>query len=323
MLDTSARLLRLLSLFQARTTWSGTELAERLEVTTRTIRSDVDRLRSLGYPVHAARGAIGGYRLGAGASLPPLMLDDDEAVAVALGLRSAAAGAIAGIEETSLRALAKLEQILPTRLRSRINAVRTYVLSVPIDDPGPQLDAEILAVVAAACRDHAQLRFEYRAHDLTTSRRTVEPYRVVNWGQRWYLVAWDLERSDWRTFRVDRLDPRMPAGPRFVPRELPRNGDIAAYVSRRVSAAGWRYRARIIVHAPADEVVRRISPAVGVVEPVDEDTCLLDTGADRLETIAVYLSLLGVDFTVTEPPELVSYVRDLSDRYRRATPATT
>lgn len=323
MLDTSARLLRLLSLFQARTTWSAAELAGRLEVTTRTIRADVDRLRSLGYPVHAERGAIGGYRLGAGASLPPLMLDDDEAVAVAVGLRSAAGGGIAGSDEASMRALIKLEQVLPRRLRSRVNAIRSSALSVPIDDPGPQVDAEVLAVIAAACRDRARLRFEYHAHDGSRTRRTVEPHRVVNWGQRWYLVAWDLDRNDWRTFRVDRTEPRPLAGPPFVPRELPGDGDIAAYVSRRVSAAGWRYRARIVVHAPADEVARRITPDVGVVEALDDGTCVLDTGADRLETIAVYISLLGVDFTVSEPPELVAHIRDLADRYRGATTPLT
>ncbi|WP_181773975.1 helix-turn-helix transcriptional regulator [Amycolatopsis pittospori] len=317
MLETSARLLRLLSLLQTPRDWTGTELAERLEVSSRTIRNDVERLRSLGYPVNATRGSAGGYRLGAGADLPPLLLDDEEAVAVAIGLRTAAGGSIAGVEETSLRALAKLEQVLPSRLRRRVNALQAYTIPVPRDEPGPRVDAATLTTLTAACRDHEQLRFGYRAHDGSESVRKVEPYRLVNWGRRWYLVAWDLDRGDWRTYRVDRLTPRVPIGPRFTPRDLPE--DVTDRVRRGVSSAAWRHRADVIVHAPAAEVTARINPAVGTVEAIDATTCLLRTGADSIETMAVYLGLLGCPFEVTEPPQLVDYLRTLADRYRDAT----
>ncbi|MEV6908999.1 YafY family protein [Amycolatopsis sp. NPDC051071] len=316
MLETSARLLRLLSLLQTPRDWTGAELADRLEVSARTIRNDVERLRALGYPVNATRGSVGGYRLGAGAELPPLLLDDEEAVAVAIGLRTAAGGTIAGIEETSLRALAKLEQVLPSRLRRRVNALQTYTIPVPRDEPGPRVDAGTLTTLTAACRDHEQLRFGYQTHDGSESVRKVEPYRLVNWGRRWYLVAWDLDRGDWRTFRVDRLTPRIPAGPRFTPRDLPE--DVTDRVRRGVSSAAWRYRADVTVHASAAEVTGRINPAVGTVEAVDESTCVLHTGADSIETLAVHLGLLGYRFEVTAPACLVDYLRTLADRYRDA-----
>jgi predicted DNA-binding transcriptional regulator YafY len=289
-------------------------------VSTRTVRNDVERLRRLGYPVHAKRGAVGGYRLGAGADLPPLLLDDEEAVAVTVGLRSAAAGAIAGIagiEETALRALAKLEQVLPARLRRRVDALRAATVTVPPQDVAPTVDAGLLTLLAGACRDHERLRFDYRDHSGSSRRRTAEPHRLVTWGRRWYLVAWDPERDDWRTFRVDRITPHLPTGPRFLPRELPED-DVAAYVSRRVSAAAWRYQARITVHAPAAQVAERITPAVGTVEAVDDHTSVLDTGADTVETLAVYIGLLGFDFTVDGPPELLATLRALSARYERA-----
>ncbi|MGW0431748.1 helix-turn-helix transcriptional regulator [Micromonospora sp. NPDC003197] len=321
MLETSARLLRLLSLLQARRDWPGAALAERLNVSERTVRRDVDRLRDLGYPVNATRGTDGGYRLGAGTAMPPLLLDDEEAVAVAVGLRTAAGGTIAGIEETSVRALAKLEQVLPVRLRHRVNAVQTYTEPVPADRPGPVVDPAVLTVLASACRDQDRLRFDYRAHDGSAAVRAVEPYRLVSWGRRWYLVAWDVDREDWRTFRVDRIQPRTPTGPRFPPRDPPEGG-AAAYVARGASAAAWRYRSRVVVHAPAEVVTSRINPAVGVVEAVDEHTCVLHTGADRLDNLAVHLGLLDLDFDVTEPPELVAYLRTLTARYARSTPDT-
>jgi predicted DNA-binding transcriptional regulator YafY len=317
MLETSARLLKLLSLLQSRPDWTGAELAERLGVSGRTVRTDIDRLRGLGYPVDATRGSVGGYRLGAGAALPPLLLDDEEAVAVAVGLRVTAGGGVAGIEETSLRALAKLEQVLPSRLRRRVGAVQSYTVTVPADGPAPSVDPALLSTLAAACRDHETLRMDYRDHGGAASLRVVQPHRLVNWGRRWYLVAWDTARSDWRTFRVDRIEPRTPTGPRFTPRELP-DADLAGYVSGRVSAAAWRYRARVVVHAPATEVLARITPAVGQVEAVDERSCVLHTGADSLDTLAVYLGLLGVDFEVREPRELVNLIGELSDRYGRA-----
>jgi predicted DNA-binding transcriptional regulator YafY len=316
MLETSARLLRLLSLLQTRKDWSGADLAHHLGVTDRTVRRDVDKLRSLGYPVNASSGTTGGYQLGAGASLPPLLLDDEEAVAVAVGLRTAAGGAITGIEETSVRALAKLEQVLPHRLRRRISALQNYTVRIPLGD-GPTVAPEVLTTIANACRDHERLRFDYRDHHDESTLRLVEPHRLVTWGRRWYLVAWDTDRVDWRTFRVDRITPRTPTGPRFDARPLPAE-DIAGYVSKRVSSAAWRYRARVLLHAPAEQITARLHPSVGTVTAVDEQRCVLNTGSDSLDTLVVHLGLLGVDFEVTEPPELVARVRFWAQRYGRA-----
>ena len=317
--ETSARLLRLLSLLQARRDWTGAELAARLAVTTRTIRNDVDRLRGLGYPVDARPGVAGGYRLGAGGALPPLLLDDEEAVAVAVGLRTAASGSIAGIEETSVRALAKLQQVLPSRLRRRVSAFQAYAL--PIPSRGPQADPDVLTVIAGACRDHERLRFDYRAHSGAASRRSVEPYRLVNYQQRWYLVAWDTERHAWRTFRVDRIKPRTPAGPRFTPRALPPDREIAAQVARGVGEATWRYRARVIVHAPASHVRGRL-PIPVEVESLGEDQCAFEPGSDDPQMLALYLGMLDADFTNVDSPELVNALHKLTGRYQRAIDAS-
>lgn len=320
MLETSARLLRLLSLLQTPREWTGPQLAERLGVSTRTVRNDVERLRSLGYPVDATRGAVGGYRLGSGAQLPPLLLDDEEAVAVAVGLRTAASGSISGIEETSLRALAKVEQVLPSRLRRRVNALQTYVASVATNTDQPRVDASALTDLSAACRDHELVRFAYEDRGKSGSRRIVEPYGLVNWGRRWYLVAWDRDREDWRTFRVDRLTLKPPAGPRFTPRELP-DEDLARFVSTRVSAAPRRLAAQITVHAPAEKVAERVPPFAGPIRSVDAGTCVLSTGNENAELLAAYLGMIGFDFTVTDPPELVAAVQALAARYARATTA--
>ncbi len=315
MLETSARLLRLLSLFQSRRDWTSTELAARLGVTTRTVRNDVERLRGLGYPVDARPGVAGGYRLGAGGSMPPLLLDDEEAVAVAIGLRTAASGSIAGLGETSVRALAKLQQILPARLRRRVGALQAHVLPVP--SPGPQVDPEVLTTIAGACRDQERLRFDYRTHSGTASRREVEPYRLVNDRRRWYLVAWDPDRDDWRTFRVDRIDLRTPNGARFTPRDLPPDQEIAARVARGVAEATWRYRARVIVHAPAAHVRGRLPIPVDV-EPLGDDRCAFEPGSDHPHLLALYLGMLDADFEVIDSPELADALRRIADRYRRA-----
>lgn len=319
MLETSARLLRLLSLLQTPREWTGAELGQRLGVSPRTIRNDVDKLRELGYPVLATRGPAGGYRLGAGAAMPPLLLDDEETVAVAVGLRTSAGGAVAGIEEASLRALAKLEQVLPSRLRSRVSSLQSVITPVP-GVAGPLVDPDVLTAIAAACRARERLRFSYVAHDGSASDREAEPYQLVNWGRRWYLVAFDTRRGDWRTFRADRISLRTPGGGRFVPRPLP-SADLAMWVSKRVATAGWRYRARVTVFAPAATVAERIGPYVGTVAAVDEGSCVLDTGSDSLSTLAVYLGMLGYDFRVESPPELASHVRALAERYQRAVPA--
>ncbi|MEA4945382.1 MAG: YafY family protein [Propionicimonas sp.] len=317
MWETSARLLQLLSLLQVRREWTGPELSARLEVSERTVRRDIDRLRALGYPVDATRGSVGGYRLASGADLPPLLLDDEEAVAIAVGLRTAARSPVTGIEEASARALVKLEQVMPARLRGRVSAVAASVVAIPPDAPAPAVDADLVAGLSLAVRDHEVLRFDYVAHGGEETMRRVEPVRLVVWGRRWYLVAWDLGRADWRTFRVDRIGHLWsPSGPRFTPRELPE--DPVVWVARTVSAAGFRVRARLLVHAPASVVSQKISPAVGVVEAVDTDSCVLVTGADHLETIAVYVGFLDADFEVLEPPELTAQVRELAERYVRA-----
>ncbi len=315
MLSASARLLELLALLQSRREWSGADLADRLEVGTRTVRRDVDRLRSLGYPVDARRGVAGGYRLAAGAVLPPLLLDEGEAVAVAVGLRTAAGAGVAGIEETSVRALAKLEQVLPAKLRRRAGAVAAA--TVPYPGGGPLVDGEVLATIAAACRDHQRIRFAYRSGRGDPSRRAAEPLGLVHTGRRWYLVAWDEERTDWRTFRVDRIASAVAAGG-FAPRTPPA-GDLAKYVSEAVSAARDRYQARVLLHAPLAEVAPRVPATVGTLEHVDDGSCLLRTGSDWLGGLAVYVAEIGVDFTVLDPPEFADRVRVLADRFARAT----
>ncbi|MGH3760091.1 helix-turn-helix transcriptional regulator [Actinophytocola sp.] len=315
MLETSARLLRLLSLMQARRDWTGNELASRLDVTLRTVRRDVDRLRDLGYPVTSTPGAAGGYRLEAGAAMPPLLLDDDEAVAVAVGLRTAATGTIAGIEETSVRALAKLEQILPSRLRRRVNALGSTTVSLA--GRGPTVDAALLTSLATACRDRESLRLRYTSADGTHTRRLVEPVRLACTGRRWYLLAWDREAADWRTFRVDRIAGTPAPGPRFPPREPPER-DVAGYISRAISSAPYRYRATIRLHAPAHLAAERVTPASGLVEAVDEDSCLLHVGGPTLADFPVHVAQLGFEFEVLSPPELVEQVRVLAGLFGRA-----
>ncbi|MFB8001025.1 helix-turn-helix transcriptional regulator [Nocardia sp. NPDC056000] len=314
MLETSARLLRLLSLLQSRRDWTGPELAERLRVTTRTIRNDVDRLRELGYPVEAKSGVDGGYRLGAGGALPPLLLDDEEAVAVAVGLRTAAGSSIAGIDETALRALTKLQQILPSRLRHRVSA---FQHTLPVPARGPLVDPDVLTVIATACRDHERLRFDYESHGGASARREVEPYRLVSLRQRWYLMAWDVERDDWRTFRVDRMRPRTPTGPRFTARPIPPDADIATRVERSVGEAVWRFRARVIVHAPASHVRQRLPIQVDI-ETLGENRCAFEPGSDNPQQLALYLGMLGADFEIVDSPELAAALRDLIGRYERA-----
>ena len=316
MLQTSARLLRLLSLFQAQRYWCGADLSQRLEVTGRTLRRDVDRLRSLGYPVYSTSGTAGGYQLGAGATIPPLLLDDEEAVAVALGLRTSASGSVTGIEEASVRALLKLEQVLPPRLRHRVAALHSYIL--PLGTRGPTVDAELLSVIAAACRDHEGIRFNYHNRSGAPSARVVEPHRLVHTGYRWYLAAWDIGRKDWRTFRIDRIEGKLKTSTRFQPRNPP-EGDFATFVSKSLAQTPYPYRARVSLRAPLATVAQRVPPSAGVLEAVDECSCLLDTGSHSLEGITMHLSLLGVDFQVHEPPELIDYIRRLADRLRQAT----
>src|SRR5579859_2523878 len=276
MVQTSARLLRLLSLFQAQRYWSGADLSTRLEVTARTLRRDVDRLRSLGYPVHSTSGIAGGYQLGAGANLPPLLLDDDEAVAVALGLRTSASGGVSGIEEASVRALMKLEQVLPPRLRHRVAALHGFI--VPLKSRGPNVDAAYLSLIAGACRDNEGIRFSYKDRSGSPSARTVEPHRLVHTGYRWYLVAWDTVRNDWRTFRVDRIEGKPKTSARFRPRTPP-DGDFAIFVSKSLSQVQYPYRARVTLQATVEVLAPRIPASAGVLEAIDDNSCLLHTGS--------------------------------------------
>ncbi len=315
---TSSRLLTLLSLLQARRDWPGTELAERLDVSGRTIRRDIERLRELGYPVESMTGPAGGYQLRAGTAMPPLLLDDDEAIAIAVGLRTAAGASVSGIEETAVRALVKLEQVLPSHLRRRVRALQTSTSRLTWDGGGgAQLaDPQDLTLIAAACRDHERLRFTYRARDDTESRREVEPHSLVNAGRRWYLVAWDTGRDDWRTFRLDRLARPTSTSVRFDPRELP-GRDPAAFVKRSLTSAPSRYEARVTVHAPAAHLRTRRWLG-GTIEEVSAERCELRTGDDNLDWLAMRIAMLGCDYDVHEPPELIEKLREVRDRIGRA-----
>ncbi|MBT2517937.1 WYL domain-containing protein [Streptomyces sp. ISL-90] len=332
MLNTSARLLRLLALLQSRPTWTAPELAERLTISTRTVRADIERLRELGYPITGTRGFAGGYRLGAGAQMPPLLLDDDEAVAVAVSLALAPRN-IAGVEESAARALSKLEQVIPSRLRQQVAALRATTeqpraaqRSKPTETPASSAD---LAAIATAIHVGEWCRFRYTrvARGETTAKTTadlesrrVEPYRLVSWRSRWYLVAFDLDRDDWRTFRVDRMRLGGRTFRPFTARSLPE--DASALVLRGIATAGWNARARIIVHAPATSVLERIDPTVGTVEVLTESTSALLTGADSLERIAAYVGMLGFDFNVDYPDELGRLLRVVGTRYLAAAPTS-
>jgi len=332
-LETSARLLALLALLQSRPHWSAPELAGRLDVGERTVRKDMERLRELGYPIDATRGPAGGYRLGDNGRLPPLLLDDDEAVAIAVGL--GAVTGVRGIEEASALALTKLEHVLPGRLRRRVTALHESTSTGPANTgsnvPDPVVDAALLTDLAAAIRDHEAVRVYYRVPGTAEEAVTAEPYRLVNWQQRWYAVARTRgtagratagrDARKWRVFRLDWMTLRVPGGARFAPDPL-LGEDYTGFVLREVAFSGWAVHARITVDAPAAEVLGRINPTVGVVETVDEQHCVLVTGGDSLEIIAVWIGMLGLDFHVTSPPELVAHIRELAGRYRRALPAS-
>jgi predicted DNA-binding transcriptional regulator YafY len=317
---TSQRLLTMLSLLQARRDWPGPELAERLEVSRRTIRRDVERLRELGYPVESLSGPAGGYRLASGAAMPPLLLDDDEAIAIAVGLRTAAGASVEGIEETSIRALVKLEQVLPARLRRRVSALGAATVTMP--GTGPMVDPQELTVIAAACRDGECVRFGYRGRDGAETRREVEPHTLVNRGRRWYLLAWDRGREDWRTFRVDRITRPAATGVRH-PRREPPGRDPGRFVAESIASAPQRFEARVTLRLPAAEARQRFGAAWGTLEPIDERTCEYRTGDYDLDWLALRIAMLGADFEVREPPELVDRLRDLAARIERAVAAAS
>jgi predicted DNA-binding transcriptional regulator YafY len=327
MIETSARLLALLSLLQMRREWTGSELSSRLEVDVRTVRRDVEKLRSLGYPIESARGVAGGYRLGAGGELPPLLLDDAEAVAVAVGLRTAASGSVSGIEEASVRALAKLEQLLPSRLRRRVRTLGEATSAFTFQTE--RVDADLLADVAAACRDTMQVRFSYLTRDERAGERHAEPTAVVYSGSRWYLLAWDLERDDWRTFRIDRIRGRlrnMTPPTRGRSRAVP-GGDPAAYVRSRLQSAGERIAGddtppgRVRVQAPAGKLRGRVPSRWATVEPDGDAASVITTRGPWRQEFLVWMATLGEPFQVLDPPELADAARGLAERLVAATPA--
>ncbi|WP_280446707.1 helix-turn-helix transcriptional regulator [Nocardia brasiliensis] len=315
--DTSARLLRLLSLLQTPRDWPGSELAERLGVTDRTVRRDIDRLRELGYPVEATMGATGGYRLVAGSALPPLLIEDDEAVAIAVGLRAAAGYAVAGIEEASVRALTKLEQVLPAKLRRRVRVLGT-ALAAPVD-AGPAVDPEVLTALAAAVTNRERVRFTYRDAAGRETRRHAEPAGLAPARHRWYLVGYDLDRDDWRVYRVDRIENPQPTAARCVPRELPA-ADPGAYVAgRRTDWGTPTYRLSVTIRAPLHRIAGRIGDDPGELIALDEHSCRLDGERDDApEWLAHRLIGLGVDFEVHESPELIRALHAATRRIHRA-----
>lgn len=309
---TTERVLRLLGLLQRRPSWTASALAAELGVTDRSVRRDVERLRALGYPVHATAGVGGGYRLGAGTRLPPLLLDDEEAIATAVSLRMASGGTVAGAGEAALRALAKLDQVMPPRLRAEVRAV--HGATETLVGPGVQIDAELLVTLARACRDAVRVRFRYPGRDGAERERTVEPVRMVATGRRWYLMAWDADRDGWRTFRLDRMRGAVATTWRFRPREHP---DPVAYVQHAVTGAPYRHLARIRVHATPDEVRELIPPQVGRVEDDRDGWCVLVVGGADLDVLALHTARLGFDVEVLEPAELREAAARLAHRLGR------
>lgn len=311
MLDTSARLLRLLALLQMHRSWSGPELAQRLDVSPRTVRRDVDRLRALGYPVDAVLGKAGGYELGRGSTVPPLLLDDDEAVALVVTLRAAASVGLTGIDDAALRTLSKLDQVIPTRLQRRARTIADAIAT--LSARGPQLDPDVLTAVAVAVRDRQQLRVDYVRHGGAESRRTIEPYRIVHTGTRWYLLAFDLDRDDWRTFRMDRLTPRIPGGPTFTSRPSP-PPDAVTYVLNSVHTSPYRHRCDVTVAAPANQVAAAFGVHAADVESVDADHCRVRAGATSIREAALYFIALDADLDIHAPAELRDHIYALGRR---------
>ncbi|MFB4306417.1 helix-turn-helix transcriptional regulator [Actinomadura sp. GTD37] len=306
---TTERVLRLLALLQRRTSWTAAGLAAELGVTDRSVRRDVERLRTLGYPVRATAGVGGGYRLGAGARLPPLLLDDEEAIATAVSLRMASGGTVAGTGEAALRALAKLDQVMPPRLRAEVRAV--HGATDTLVGPGAEVDAELLVTLARACRDAVRVRFRYAARAGAERERTVEPVRMVATSRRWYLMAWDVDRADWRVFRLDRMRGAAATTWHFKPREHP---DPVAHVQRSVTEAPYRYLARVRLRATPAQVRELVPPQVARVEDDGDGWCLLVAGGDDLDWLAVHVARLGFEAQILEPPELRAAVGVLARR---------
>jgi predicted DNA-binding transcriptional regulator YafY len=316
MAETTSRVLQLLGLLQSRRVWTGEELADRLGVTTRSVRRDVERLRDLGYPVQASKGHGGGYQLGAGAALPPLLLDPDEAVAMAVCLRLAAGGSVAGVGESALRALSKLDQVMPARLRSQVSAVHDTTITLQSNYSDTPVEPDVLMTLARACRDHEHVSAGYVDRAGSSTQRRLEPYQLVTTGRRWYLLAYDRDRQDWRSLRLDRMTEVRALGSTFMPRQAP---DAAAYIRRSISSSPYRYVARVRYRAPENVVAQYFSPASVSIEADGPDACIVTAGADDPERMVFYLALPGCDFEVLEPPEVVRAVGSIAERLRRAT----
>lgn len=315
MSETTSRVLQLLGLLQSRRVWSGEDLAERLGVTTRSVRRDIERLRDLGYPVAASKGHGGGYQLGAGAALPPLLLDPDEAVAMAVCLRLAAGGTVAGVGESALRALSKLDQVMPSRLRHQVSAVHDATVTLTPAAPRDVVEPDVLMTLARASRDREHVTAAYVDRAGNATRRRLEPYQLVTTGRRWYLLAYDRDKLDWRSLRLDRMSEVAAAGTTFTPREAP---DAADYVQRAISTSPYRYVARVRYQAPRDVVAPHFPPGSAQIEDDGADACIVTAGADDPERMALYFAMVDADFEILEPPEVAAAMTVVADRLRRS-----
>ncbi|MFJ8112941.1 helix-turn-helix transcriptional regulator [Streptomyces sp. NPDC096132] len=325
---TSSRLLALLSLLQTHRDRSGEDLAERLDITSRTVRRDIDRLRELGYLITTVKGPAGGYRLEAGTRMPPMLFDDDQAVALAVALRSAATGGTGtAVAEDAVRALATLRQVLPPRLRHRVDLLRITAVPPPAAHDTPQVATQVLVDLSRAIHAREELRFDYTPgpgclgpNGSADAPRRVQPHHLVTWRHRWYLVAWDLDREDWRTFRVDRVRPRTPTGPRFAPREIP-GGHVSAFLTSRFrgndgTTTDWPCQGEVVLHLPAADVAPFVQD--GVVEELGPHHCRLTLGSWSWAGLAAALGRFDTEIEVIGPPQLASAFGDLAARYARA-----
>src|SRR5689334_1161746 len=313
--ETTSRVLQLLGLLQSRRVWTGEELAERLNVTTRSVRRDVDRLRDLGYPVHASKGHGGGYQLGAGAALPPLLLDPDEAVAMAVCLRLAAGGTVAGVGESALRALSKLDQVMPSRLRSQVSAVHDATVTLISPSAAEAVEPDVLMTLARACRDREHVNCGYTDIRGNATQRRLEPYQLVTTGRRWYLLAYDRDKQDWRSLRLDRMADVRALGSTFVARDAP---DAATYVQKSISSSPYRYIARVRYHASEEALAQHFSPASVTIEADGPDACIVTAGADDPERMVLYFATVGYDFEILEPSEVVEAADIVAERLLRS-----
>jgi predicted DNA-binding transcriptional regulator YafY len=317
MSETTSRVLQLLGLLQSRRVWTGEELAERLGVTGRSVRRDIERLRDLGYPVQASKGHGGGYQLGAGAALPPLLLDPDEAVAMAVCLRLAAGGTIAGVGESALRALSKLDQVMPNRLRSQVAAIHDSTVTLTPNTSNP-VDPDVLMTLARACRDHEHVSAGYTDLRGNLTQRRIEPYQLVTTGRRWYLLAYDRDREDWRSFRLDRMSDVAACGSTFTARDAP---DAATYISRSISSSPYRHIATVRYQESAGVVAQHFSPTSATVEADGPQSCVVTAGSDDPRRLALYLAMVDCDFEITGPPEVIAAARSMAERLLRAATA--